>query len=1012
MPSPKPRPNYPDPATTESPSALGRRSRTDLGDSFPVVALGGSAGAIEAYERFFSQLPVHCGLALVVVQHLPPNQPSNLPDVLRGFTALPVLEVTDGLRVQPNHIYVAPPDQELGMLHGTFVLLPPTLPPAQRLPIDYFFQNLAKDARERAVCIIFSGAGSDGALGLKLVMENFGMVMVQDPTTARYDGMPRAALATEFVDFVLLPELMPAQLLDYVARLEKVRQPRRLGEARDLGAGVGTGTRPIHALQKIFLLIRQQTGHDFSLYKRNTVFRRIERRMNSHQIKDFSAYVRYLQENPAEVAFLFKELLIGVTKFFRDAEAFVSLKNQVRQLMAARPAGSTIRVWTPGCSTGEETYTLAMLLLECRDEVGAGKSLKLQIFATDLNSDGIDVARHGLYPLNIEQDVSPERLAAYFTKTDDGYQVKKELRELVVFAVHNLNRDAPFTKLDLLVCRNLLIYLSAELQRNLLPVFHYALQPEGLLFLGPSENISGLHELFAPLDVKWKIARRLELASPLLPLASFFPLSPKPTPAAPGPLTATMLYPNAAGPRRDIGSFATLIQQQLLLHYAPPAVVVNAKGDILFVNGRTGRYLEPAPGVGTLNLFDMAREGLSFQLSGAVHRAVQARTDVELDGLEVLTDGHPQRLRLQVRYLRQPETLAGLLLITFEDQPTPRRVRRPKGTNASDEERDALVQALDKELQFTKHRLQTSMEEMETSLEELKSTNEELQSANEELQSTNEETMTNKEEMQSLNEELMTLNLEYQTKSEELSQAVANDLKDLLDATNIAIIFVDNDLLIKRFSASVGRIISLVPSDEGRPLAHFASKLRHGTLLPEAQRVLDRLIPHESQVQTTAGEWFAMRITPYRTLDNYISGAVITFTEINELKQLEARLQASLRLAESIVHAVREPLLALDADLRVLTLNAAFASLFQLDAAAQGRPLASLNGGAWQQPAVHQQLLRLLDPATTAELDGLAVDAAFPPAGHLRLRLYARRLPAAIDGQVAGLLLGVESSSE
>ncbi|WP_375417543.1 CheR family methyltransferase [uncultured Hymenobacter sp.] len=1024
------RPNLSPAVASSTPAAVpelpevvpGRRLRADAPVTFPVVALGGSAGALEAYERFFRQLPATCGLAVVVVQHLLAEVPSALPEVLRGFTKLPVQEATDGLALQVNHVYVAPPGQELSLLHGTFVLLPPTLPAAQRLPIDFFFQSLAKDARERAVCVILSGAGSDGALGLKLVMENFGMVMVQDPATAACDSMPRAALTTEFVDFVLAPELMPAQLLDYVARLEQQRLPRRAARPPDAPPaglqGVGTGegqpvgARPAHALQKIFVLIRQQSGHDFSLYKRNTMLRRIERRMNSHQIQEFGHYVRYLQENPPEVALLFKELLIGVTKFFRDAEAFEALRGHLRELLSQRPAGTTIRVWAPGCSTGEETYSLAMLLHETAAELRPRHPLRFQLFATDLNPEGVDAARHGRYPANIEGDVSPARLLAYFTKTPGGgYQIKKELRQMVIFAVHNLNRDPPFTKLDLLVCRNLLIYLSAELQRNLLPVFHYALQPGGLLFLGPSESIGGLSELFTPLDAKWKIARRAELPVPLQPLSSFFPLSATlPSPAT--ALTSAMHSPaTTARPRREGGTFATLVQQRLLLHYAPPAVVVNAKGEIMFVHGRTGRYLEPAPGLGTLNLLDMAREGLNFELSTAVHRAAQERADVQLDGVRVQTDAGPQLLRLHVRYLREPDALAGLLLITFEDQPTPpRRARRPAGTAPAEPERDALVTALDKELSFTKHRLQTTIEEMEGGLEELKSTNEELQSANEELQSTNEETMTNKEEMQSLNEELMTLNLEYQTKSEELGQVAALDLKNLLDATEIAILFVDNELVIKRFTAAVARIINLAPGDEGRPLAHFAPSLRHSPLLAETRQVLDRLVAHESQIQTTAGEWFALRIVPYRTLDNYISGAIITFTEINQLKQLEGRLQTSVRLAEGIVAAAREPLLALDASLRVLALNPAFAALFALDAgAAQGQPLAALNGGAWQPPTLHQQLLSLLDPTGPTELNGLPPAADFESASPHRLRLYARRLPAAEDGQAAGVLLGLES---
>jgi len=495
------------------PAKASSRGATPSSDKFTVVALGGSAGSLDALEKFFTQLPLRTGLAYVVVVHQLPDNQGELVRLLQTFTGLPVQEALDGMRVHPNHVYVAPPDHDLNLLHGLLYLMKPTQARGRRLPIDFFLQSLSKDVGERAVCILLSGVGTDGSLGLKLVMENFGMVMVQDPDTAAYDALPRAALATEFVDFVLPPELMPAQLLDYVARPLDPRPART--------PGTSSVTQPAHALQKIFLLIRQQTGHDFSFYKRNTVFRRIERRMNSHQIKEFTHYVRYLQENPYEVEQLFRELLIGVTKFFRDAEAFASLQHHLKEVLLRKEPGSTVRVWAPGCSTGEEAYSLAIALLEVIESLGPERRLKLQIFATDISATGIDAARAGLYRENVVADVSPERLARFFTKIDGHYQVRKELRDLVVFALHNINKDAPFTKLDLLCCRNLLIYLSSELQRNLLPVFHYALNPGGLLFLGPSENLTGFLDLFQPLDVKWKISRRTEAAATLPRLINF-----------------------------------------------------------------------------------------------------------------------------------------------------------------------------------------------------------------------------------------------------------------------------------------------------------------------------------------------------------------------------------------------------------------------------------------------------------------------------------------------------------
>ncbi|RYY21044.1 MAG: chemotaxis protein CheR, partial [Cytophagaceae bacterium] len=653
--APEPAPIAAESVTPTASQAKGRdREGLPPADRFTVVALGGSAGSIEALETFFGHLPARTGMAFVVVLHLMPDRDGELPHVLQGFTTLPVQAARDGLRVRPDHVYVIPPDCDLSLLHGSLFLLRPVQPRGQRLPIDFFLQSLAKDAGERAVCILLSGMGSDGSLGLKLIMENFGMVMVQDPATAAFDAMPRAALATEFVDFVLPVERMPAQLLDYVARPLGARPVREPHAASD--------SQPAHALQKIFLLIRQQTGHDFSFYKRNTVFRRIERRMNSHQIKDFGDYVRYLQENAYEVEQLFRELLIGVTKFFRDTEAFASLQHHLRAGLLRKETGSTVRVWAPGCSTGEEAYSLAMTLLELFDTLEPGHRLKLQIFATDISAEGIGAARTGLYRDNIVADVSPERLGRFFQKTDGHYQIRKEVRDVVVFALHNINKDAPFTKLDLLCCRNLLIYLSAELQKNLLPVFHYALNPSGLLFLGPSENMTGFLDLFQPLDVKWKISRRIEGTAALPRLLNFPFALARQTPTT--PQTPALMSPSS--PHRAGGPFATLVQKSLLQAYTPPAVVINPKGEILYVNGRTGRYLEPAPGLGTLNILEMARAELSFEISGAVHRATETREDVVVEHVRVKTETGQQLVRLTVRHLTEPNTLVGLLLVVFE----------------------------------------------------------------------------------------------------------------------------------------------------------------------------------------------------------------------------------------------------------------------------------------------------------------------------------------------------------
>ncbi|KUG06532.1 chemotaxis protein CheB [Solirubrum puertoriconensis] len=968
------------PDSAEAAPAAGVRAPAEAAERFPVVALGGSAGSMEALEEFFRHLPATTGAAYVVVVHLAPDAESHLPSILQQQTPMPVLEVEDGMRIRPNHVFVIPPAHDMCLTHGVFGLLEPTQPRGHRLPIDHFLQSLAKDVRARAVCIILSGMGSDGTIGLKMVMENFGTVMVQSPETTAYDAMPRSAIATEFVDYVLPPAQLANQVVEYLQQ-PLVRRPRR-------DEPVPTAAQPSHALQKIFLLIRSRTGHDFSLYKRNTIFRRIERRMNAHQISEFTQYVRYLQDTPHEVDLLFKELLIGVTKFFRDHEAFAALRRHLGPLLRSKAPDSTVRVWAPGCSTGEEAYSLAMVLQECLDELPE-KYLKLQVFATDINPEAVEYARVGVYPENIVADVSEGQLRRFFQKLDGSYQVRKDLRDTVIFAVHDINKDAPFIKLDLLCCRNLLIYLSAELQKNLLPVFHYALNTGGLLFLGPSENLTGFQDLFTPLEVKWKVSRRNDVPYSMARIVNFpFSLSRQ---AAASISTTTM---NA--PARKEGPFATLVQKALLRTFAPPAVVINTKGEILFVNGRTGKYLEPAPGLGAMNVFDMAREELGFEISSAVHRASTQREDVVVENVRLKTDNGYQLLRLAVKYLDQPEPLAGLMLVVFEEVAPPRKLRR-RPAHPDDLGADTMVQALEKELQYTKQRLQTTIEEMESSLEELKSTNEELQS-------TNEEAMTNKEEMQSLNEELMTLNVQYLNKTEELSQA-ANDMKNLLDATEIATIFLNHDLVITRFTPSVSRIIPLLPTDVGRPITHFAHNLRRETLAQDVQQVLDRLTPLDTSIQTHGGEWFAMRIMPYRTLDNYISGAVITFTDITLIKRMEQRMQTSAAFAESIVETLRDPLLVLDDELHVLMVSRRFGEAFQVENhLCRGRRLDELHQGAWRMPGLQTALEQLL--RTGEGFDDLPLEGHFAGLGPVRMLLYGRRITSkgADTGQ---LLLGI-----
>ncbi|WP_181304029.1 CheR family methyltransferase [Rufibacter sp. XAAS-G3-1] len=953
---------------------------------FQVVALGGSAGSLEGFEAFFQHLPAGTGMAYVVVPHLDPSQQGMMTEIIRRYTTMPVQEVTDGLKVEPEHVYVVPSHKETALERNHFRLVAPELPNGQRMPIDFFFQSLAVNRREHAIGAILSGMGADGTMGVKMIMENFGMVMVQDPGTARFDAMPRNAIKTEFVDYVLPVEEMPNKLLAY-AKMPTVKSSTLIESHRST-----------QMLQKIFDLIRDKTGHDFSQYKRNTIFRRIERRMNSHQITQFSEYVQYLQDNPLEVEQLFKELLIGVTKFFRDAEAFALLEEQyLPQLLQHKQDGDYVRAWVAGCSTGEEVYSIAILLQEAIEK--RGKHLKIQLFATDIDPVAIDKARAACYQENIAADVSPERLKRFFTYADNEYTVKKELREKVVFAVHNLNRDAPFTKLDLLSCRNLLIYLSAELQKKLFPVFHYALNPNGLLFLGPSETLSGFPDMFTALDTKWKISRRDESTVPVTRLTEFpFSFTSFPTLK---PLPETQ----APAVKRE-SNLSRVVQRVLLQQFAPPTLIIDPKGNIYYVHGRTGKYLEPAQGQANLNMFEMAREGLSFELNNLVSRAAVLHEQTVGQGILVKTDHGNQYVKVTVTPLQEADLLTDMFMVALEDMPPPKPLKGRKYSAEEASQKDARIAELEKELLYTKQRLQTTIEEMHSSLEELKSTNEELQSTNEEMQSTNEEAMTNKEEMQSLNEELMTINLQYQLKAEELISS-NNDMKNLLDSTEVATIFLDNDLNVRNFTPQATQIFNLIRADIGRSITHIASNLKYQNFQEDVKEVLDRLRSKEVHLQTKdEQQWYSMRVLPYRTADNFIDGAVVTFTNITSFKDLEISVAATSLYAANIIDIIQQPLVVLDGQLRVESTSNAFAQTFQLiPEQLKGQWLYHLGNGQWDIPRLRDLMNKVLKEGK--EIKNEPLEHEFPVLGYRRMILNTRRVEQT-ENKPFKILLAIE----
>ena len=907
--------------------------RTD----FPIVGIGASAGGLAAFEAFFSGIPANSlpDMAFVLVQHLAPDHKSNLTDLIKRYTSMQVFEVEDGMVVQANCTYIIPPNRDMAFFKGSLQLFEPSAPRGRRMPIDFFFRSLAQDQHERAICIVLSGTGSDGTQGLRDIKGEGGMTMVQRPNSTEYDGMPRSAIATGLVDYELLPAEMPEQLMAYASQT--------------FGKNAKTALRPAandSALKKIFALIRAQTGHDFSQYKPNTINRRIEQRLAIHQIESIDNYVLFLQQKPSEVDVLFRDLLIGVTGFFRDPDAFRQLEEQIiPALFANRPAGSLIRVWSAGCATGEEVVSLAILLQEQLEKQHRRDTV--QIFATDIDSQAIAAARTGLYPASIAADISAERLATFFTAEGDGstYRIKKRIRDMLVFSEQNVIKDPPFSKIDLLSCRNLLIYMGADLQKKLIPLFHYALNPGGFLFLGTSETVGEFGDLFSPLDRKLKLYRRREdihrvqhaVFGRFLPLAT----------------AVAAVQPKNLGNSTTPGkmSLRELTEQALLRQVAPSGALVNGHGDILYLHGRTGMYLEPAPGeVGVYNILKMAREGLRGELTSALHRAAGTKAQVRRTGLLVKTNGDftPTTLTItplaarpkspqQGGEMKQPAaTLSTSLYLIILEEGASFDPEQARLAAVGDAEEGAADPDISSEIRASariaalRQELWAKEEYLQTANEELKSTNEEMQSVNEELQSTNEELETSKEELQSINEELTTINTELLNKVSDLSRA-NNDMNNLLAGTGIATVFVDQSLHILRFTPAVTGIINLISSDIGRPVSHIASNLvDYDQLAEDVQSVLATLVAREVAVASTDGKWYILRIQPYRTLDNVIEGGVITFVDITEAKKAKDALHQAneqLRLAV-VVRDAHDAITLQDLDGRILAWNPAAVRMY------------------------------------------------------------------------------------
>ena len=839
--------------------------------NFPVVGIGASAGGLAAIEQFLAAMPpdTESGMSFVLVQHLDPNHKSILLDLIKKYTKMHAFKIEDGMRVQPHCVYVIPPNRDLSILHGRLHLMEPSAARGMRLPIDFFFRSLAEDQRERAICIVLSGTGTDGTLGLKAIKGEGGLAIVQSPESASYDGMPRSAIDTGLVDYVLPPDKMPEQLLSFVEHtFVKPQFP-----VIDFAPAIPD------SFEKVFILLRSRTGHDFSQYKKNTILRRVQRRMVVTQIDDMEDYVRYLQTNPMEVETLFREFLIGVTNFFRDPKAFDALKEQIiPHLFEREPSSGPVRIWVPACSTGEEAYSLTILLQEQADSLKHGH--KVQVFATDIDDRAIEKARSGLYLESIAADVSQGRLAQFFTRENSAYRIRKNIRDLVVFAKQDIIKDPPFSKVDMISCRNLLIYMEPRLQKKLMPMFYYALNPDGYLFLGTSETIGEFVDLFSIVDKKWKLYRR---RSDVTPRAAFSPYVP---PLMAGQKTLQKVQPEAKAGKADIRELA---ERALLDEYTPACAFINTDYEVLYIHGHTGSYLELAAGEPSLNLLRMARAELRPVLAAAVRKAIARKAAVRCDGIPVKANGDTHLVNLVVQPVKKQAAAQGILMVIFEMAiPEPRSAETEPAPTS---DKDRRILELGHELGTTKEYFQAMTEELETTNEELKSTNEEMQSSNEELQSTNEELETSREELQSVNEELVTVNVELQKKIEELD-LVNNDMSNLLAGTGIGTIFVDHKLIIQRFTPAAAKVINLIPTDVGRPVGHIVPRLStYDNMVRDIKAVLDTLVPKEEEVQTKEGQWYLMRIQPYRTIENVIEGAVLTFVDITEQKKVRDALQ-------------------------------------------------------------------------------------------------------------------------
>ena len=914
-----------------------------------VVGIGASAGGLEALTTLFTHLPLDSGFAFIIVTHLSPDRPSLLPELLQKHTLLPIHIAENRMTLKANQIFICPEGKELALNNYQLQLINNAKHIGIYHPIDTFLQSLAHDCQAHSIGIILSGTGTDGTLGIKAIKDVAGITFAQDPKSAGYDGMPNSAIASGDIDFVLPAEDIGAQLIAcYQTRVD------------NYGTNKAEQRIDNESLYKILDLLHEQLGHDFSKYKISTLQRRIARRMSIHQLNNVQLYIQFLMDNPIEQEQLLQELLINVTSFFRDSEAFDALAALALPLLFAnKPNDYKLRIWVTACSTGDEAYSLAILFHEYSAKIG--KPMRIQLFATDLDASCISKARMGTFPLSIASELSSERLERYFNLENNEYRVNKTIRETVIFAQHNVISDPPFTRMDLISCRNLLIYLDSELQKQIIPIFHYALNPEGILFLGSAESIGSFNQLFNCLHPKYKFYQRSALLKePLTPLS------------IPKPLYRRRFEQslNELVPERRTETTTLQVEHFLLDKYVPISFIINIKGKIFYIHGKSAAYIQPPTGLPNWNIIEMAREGLRFPLASSLRLAEKSTDNLFIHkNININNDGHIEAIDLTIERIKSPEVLQHLFLVSIF--PITLAASEPKNTLLLTPSLPSEKDNLEHELYFTKESLNAAIADLEIS-------NEELQSSNEELQSTNEELETTKEEMQSLNEELSTINTELQKKIESLSEA-NDDMQNLLNGTDIASIFLDCDLKIKRYTRQAKSIFKLIDTDTGRPLSDLASNLRYDNLLNDAQQVLETLVIKEAEAQTIENDWYLVRILPYRTTENIIDGLAINFININKLKIAELYAHEAY-LMTAIVNTVPQPMLVLDHTLRISLVNPAYLKNYGLNHDEFiGQSLFSIHNGAFNMAPLRDLLNHTV--SHNQAFTDFQVDVLFPQIG-------------------------------